>query len=118
MPRKTKTTTVNELPVNLAEQASDNAGTVPAVEATKLAMQAEFLRIYGLLETLDKQLPTNAAKKYSPAELGTLLSIATSLLGQQPYGTHPDAVLSRAKAAFDNAEAILPLYQALADKDA
>lgn len=111
MARK-KATPAVDTPVDLEAQASD-AGTTP--EAISAAVHAKALAV---LATESGGVDPRAGKLYSDAELDVLLRLATSLLGQQTYGTHPDAVLSRARDAFCNAEAILPIYRDLADKDA
>ena len=113
MPRKKAVTTAT--PDTTLATALDTIAALPTSEpGIDLETQASDAGAVLATEIADPR----AGKLYSSHELDVLLRLATSLLGQQTYGTHPDAVLSRARDAFCNAEAILPIYRDLADKDA
>ena len=90
------------------------------IEAT--TAPADAVRLLSVLATESEPADTitieSDGKAYTVYERQILLHLTCALLGQQPYGTHPDAVVSRHKDALKNAEAILPLYLAVAHKDA
>lgn len=57
-------------------------------------------------------------RKYTDEQREALLTMAMTVLGQLPYGAHPDVVVNRTKLAFEQAELMLPVYEATVNKEA